>query len=227
MVSKNFVVKKRRHEAQGQAEERVREELLYEARIIKKLGDHPGIPLVFGVCTKREPFSIVMQFHGDRKELKSITIDRALCEKTITDKLAWIDIIRKLTKALMHVHKTGFLHNDIKSNNVILDKVNQKIFNPVLIDFGKSLPLTGLKGPKILSKEELKKYLRDYPHIAPEIVTGKRGQSIKSDIFSFARVVKSIFSQAKLGPLPEKITRALHVDPENRPDLPDILNAII
>lgn len=66
----------------------------------------------------------------------------------------WLDVIRRVAEALLHVHKTGFVHNDIKGNNVVLDNRDGIKYNPILIDFGKSLPVTGLKGPKNLSAEQ-------------------------------------------------------------------------
>ena len=69
----------------------------------------------------------------------------------------------------MPVHKVGFVHNDIKADNVVLKRVDATLTrcNPVLIDFGKSLPLTGLKGPKVMSEKQQIKYTKDFPHIAP------------------------------------------------------------
>ena len=219
------MVEKIKNETHGQAKSRAREELIYEARIVKKLGDHPGVPLVFGICSRAVPFCIVIQFHGDRKELKSLTIQRALAEKTISDKATWMDVIRKFAKAIIHVHEVGFLHNDIKSNNVILNTMDKISYNSVIIDFGKSLPMSGLKGPKVLSKEKQEKYRKKFPHIAPEIVSGKRGQSIKSDIYSLGQIVNSIFVKAKLGPVPKVICQTLKDNQEDRPNL-EVITAI-
>lgn len=74
------------------------------------------------------------------------------------------------------MHDVGFLHN-IKANNILLDIVNGA-FNPVLINFGKSLPMGCVVGPSV-SQEKQNKYMEDFPHIATEIVTGKSGQSRK------------------------------------------------
>lgn len=202
VVSKNFIVKASRGETPGQAEDRVRQELIYEARIIRNFGDHPGVPLLFGVCSERAPFRLIMQFHGDRRNHKSLTIHHALSNGTVSDRATWIDIIRKFAIALIHVHDVGFLHNDIKANNILLDIIDGA-FNPVIIDFGKSLPMDGAKGPRVMSQDKQKKYMQDFPHIAPEIVTGKSGQSHKRDTYSFAKVAKSIFRKAKLGPVPD------------------------
>ena len=94
-------------------------------------------------------------------------------------------------KKSYHIHEAGFLHNDVKSNNIVQDE-DGGAYNPVLIDFGKSLPLTGLKGPQIMSKERQEAYAKKYPDIAPKIVSGRKGQSIQNEIFSFAKMTRNI-----------------------------------
>lgn len=217
------MLKKYSGETQEDAETRVRNELIYEARIINKLGDYPGLPLLFGVCSKRAPFRFAMQFHGLQDRSSAFTISSALTKMAISAVTVWLDVIRRVAEALLHVHKTGFIHNDIKGNNVVLDNRDGIKYNPILIDFGKSLPVTGLKGPKNLLAEQQKRYKKEYPHIAPEIVAGKRGQSIASDIFSLARMTEVIFMKAKLGPLPDVLQRALNPDPDKRPALKEIV----
>ena len=68
------MLKKYSGETQEDAETRVRNELIYEARIINKLGDHPGLPLLFGVCSKRAPFRLAMQFHDLQDRSSAFTI---------------------------------------------------------------------------------------------------------------------------------------------------------
>ena len=154
VVVKQLNLKKYNRETQEDAETRVRKELIYEARIINKLGDHPGLPLLFGVCSKRAPFRLVMQFHGVKDRSSSFTISSALTKMAISAKTVWLDVIRKVAEVLIHIHNTGFVHNDIKGNNVVLDNRDGIKYNHILIDFGKSLPMTGLKGPKNLSAEQ-------------------------------------------------------------------------
>ena len=40
---------------------------MHEATILSDLGDHPDVPLLFGVQTKVSLFRLVLQFHGDKK----------------------------------------------------------------------------------------------------------------------------------------------------------------
>ena len=67
---------------------------------------------------------------------------------------------------------------------------------------------------------------KQYPHIAPEIVSGRKGQSIQSDIFSFAKMAQGIFDKTKLGTLPEMLNRGLNIDPDSKPQLQQILEAL-
>ena len=224
VVVKELRVKQLQRESREQAEARVVEELVYEARILNKLGDHPGLPLLFGVCTKRAPYRLIMQFHGNQ-DGSSLIIHSALSDKSIPDKMTWTRIIVKTAEALARVHEKGFLHNDLKSNNVVLDN-KDGIYNLVVIDFGKSVPTSGARGPKLLSAERKKQYARDFPHIAPEIVGGVKGQSIASDIFSLAKIGETIFKKAELGRLPRILVQALNADPTKRPGLDEIIEML-
>lgn len=58
--------------------------------------------------------------------------------------------MKKTTLALSRVHEMGFLHNDIKSNNVVIEKRGDD-YNPVLVDFGKSRKVGSPKPLKVLS----------------------------------------------------------------------------
>ena len=92
----------------------------------------------------------------------------------------------------MFSHERGFLHNDLKSNNVVIDGSENK---PVIIDFGKSCKIVKarLRKPKV----NIEKSMNKFPHIAPEIHRGER-QSIASDVFSFGYLVNPLFKDAKL-----------------------------
>ena len=66
-------------------------------------------------------------------------------------------------KAMLHVHSKGYLHNDLKANNVVLEKKDGR-FNPVIIDFGKSLKVDSPRAKrKPVSKAEQKAYRERLP----------------------------------------------------------------
>ena len=224
VVVKELRVKQLQQESREDAKARVVQELIYEARILNKLGDHPGLPLLFGVCTESTPYRLVMQFHGDQGH-SSLTISSMLSKKRRPDKMSWARIIVQTAEALARVHEKGFLHNDLKVNNVVLEN-KDGVYNPVVIDFGKGVPINGARDPKVFSEEKKKQYARDFPHIAPEIVGGIKGQSIASDIFNFAKIGEIIFKKAELGRLPPVLAQALNADPTKRPGLDKIIQTL-
>ena len=224
MVVKELRVTQLQRESREEAEARVAQELIYEARILNKLGDHPGLPLLFGMCTERTPYRLIMQFHGNQDDT-SYTISAVLSKKRIPDKMTRTRIIAKTAEALARIHVKGFLHNDLKSNNVVLDN-KDGIYNPVVIDLGKSVPISDARGPKSLSVERQRQYAREFPHIAPEIVGGVKGQSTVSDVYSLAKIAETIFKKEELGRLPLILVQALNADPTKRPGLDKIVREI-
>ena len=81
------------------------------------LGDHPNLPFLFGVVTQREPYTLVMQFHGTGEE--SITLHNVVKE-IIFNKQLMAKMFTEISPALGHVHSREIVHNDLKSNNVTI-----------------------------------------------------------------------------------------------------------
>jgi tRNA A-37 threonylcarbamoyl transferase component Bud32 len=115
--------------------QRCRREALHEASVLNSPGDHPGLPLLFGVCSDASPYSIVLHFHG--RESESLTLLKA-ANKKMFDKIQKISAFRDICNVLDYIHSNGYLHNDLKANNVLLQQDNEKAFSPKIIDFGKS-----------------------------------------------------------------------------------------
>ena len=66
----------------------------------------------------------------------------------------WIEVAKQVIEGVMHLHDIGILHNDLKSNNVILVPPSHGV---KIIDFGKARSTTG---PRVynLTKEQKKVY---------------------------------------------------------------------
>jgi serine/threonine protein kinase len=73
-----------------------------------------------------------------------------------------------------YIHDKGYLHCDLKTNNVLV--CNQKGY---VIDFVK------------VTSPQVKKYEITYPHIAPEVLIGKQ-VSKASYVYSLGKVIKVI-----------------------------------
>ena len=175
---------------QSRPQDEIKLEVLREAQMIGQLGDHRGLPLLFGVITKSLPLRLITQFHGRNNSCS--TLHKVIKKGTI-DKPSWFGILKKIMEALNHMHKAGVLHNDIKSNNVVLEKPGKE-WNPVFIDFGKARRIANPKPLMDLSPSAQEEYRWSYPHIAPEIVSGKGQQSVASDVFSFGKIALKILN---------------------------------
>ena len=78
---------------------------------------------------------LVLQFHGDSD--KSITLCKAAKGNNLTKIKVWNELLCKVADALEHIHNCGFIHNDLKSNNVLLE-TREGHPTPVIMDFGKN-----------------------------------------------------------------------------------------
>lgn len=158
-----------------------RAKVLHEAEVITSLGDHKGLPHLFGVITAAQPYCLALQFH--HVDSRSLTFSEAAHTEPIRSHLPTAtNIIRDICAALSYIHDKGFLHNDLKGNNVVLEKSKGGSYNPVIINFGKSAKISKVRlgRPKVNVDDAIRKF----PHIAPEVHRGER-QSISSDVYSF------------------------------------------
>lgn len=86
------------------------------------------------------------------------------------------------------------LHNDLKSNNVVVEKRNDT-WNPAIIGFETAHFISDLKPWMSLTASSQESYNCHYPHITLEIIVAGSGQqSIQSDVFSLGRIVLSILA---------------------------------
>jgi serine/threonine protein kinase len=101
---------------------------------------HPAIPHLLGVQIDEIPYSLVMQFLGEGME--SVTVHKLLHQDMAKHLLLstneWISIFHDIAEALFHAHQKGFVHCDVKSNNVLVS--GKKGY---LIDFGKAFLISG------------------------------------------------------------------------------------
>lgn len=103
-----------------------------------------------------------------------------------------------VANGLAHIHAQGVLHNDLKSDNIVLTdctpaaskSVSQKLW-PIIVDFSKACPEDDGKTYH-LQPMEIKQHKKCYPHLAPDLVDGKVKQSTASDVYSFGRVVQKL-----------------------------------
>ena len=147
-----------------------------------------------------------MQFHVIND--KSLTIRRAVRKIKLSNE-EWKTVVDLVGRALEFIHSKGVLHNDLKGDNMLLER-REKHYNPIVIDFGKSTFI-----------------IKKYPHVAPEIVSGRSFYSIASDTYSFAKLIDFLCDKARLNLRSAKRVLAKHcalgANPAERPPINELI----
>jgi len=164
-----------------------------EAQAVAKL-DHPNIVTIYEVSEYNgRPFFSMQYVEG--KTLQHYCTDATLPVGDI------INIIIQISEGLSKAHKSGVIHRDIKSSNIIVDKD----FRPKILDFG----LATIQGTEMLTKAG--STLGTIAYMSPEQAQGLDIDQ-RTDIFSLG----VIFYELLAGRVPFK-----------RDNDPATLNAII
>lgn len=159
-----------------------------EAEILRQLGDHPGLPYIYGVCEKAGEKMLILEYSSE--ETTPLTLNEAIQSKKV-ECSNWKNVIELLAKTMCYMHTKGIIHGDMKGDNVLLIKRSEK-WCPIVIDFGKCIRITTTttaSASKIVSAKEKE---RKYPHIAPEVIRADSPPSIMSDAYSFGRLATRI-----------------------------------
>ena len=187
------------------------DEIYREAHYIQ-LFAHQCVPHLLGIQVEKKPFSIVMQFLGEN--LESMTIHKLLHNSKFNDIFLslsvsdWFQVCYDIVDALHHLHQTGFLHCDLKANNVLVFKKKGYLF-----DFGKV---------KKITNKSTKKYTQFYQHIAPEVLGGSPA-SPASDMFSMGKILLSLGDKLKNDHLLSIGKLLSDSEPVKRPTITELL----
>lgn len=187
-------------------------DMLYrEAQYIQMFA-HRCIPHLFGVKLDAKLLALVMEFLGEGN--KSMTVHKVLFSplyKSMKSSLCmkdWLSICYDIVDALNFIHNKGYLHCDVKTDNVII--FQRKGY---LIDFGKV---------NAIACSSAKKYEKHYDHIAPEVLEGNPATPA-SDVFSLGKTFVKIGRETETVLLNELGSTATSPDPKHRPSLSHML----
>lgn len=158
-----------------------------EIRILTEIV-HENLPFLYGVCPELK--ILVLSLHSFGDEALSLSLHNALNGgsafiQAITD-ADWKSILLGCVSAVSYLHSKQILHNDIKSDNIVIEKLPTKC-RAVLIDLGKACFCKDA-ATYSLSPQQKIKYAKYHPHIAPEVCNGTTSQTCASDMFAFGRV---------------------------------------
>lgn len=202
-----------------------RRSLCCEANILSKFTSE-YFPYLFGVVMGSSNPAIVTSFHGFKNI--SVTLHHALfTQPTLLPESAFDLklIIRQVICGMEELHtKYKVLHNDIKSDNIVLSQKGEHVVHAVIVDFGKACDIEGGKMYR-LSLREREVYITDHPQVAPDLRDGKCKQSIASDVYSFGRVLYRIYLTKRIQGwsfLKDLVKRCMAYDSTARPSTSDI-----
>ena len=98
-----------------------------EAEILQKLGTHPRIPQLLAYFEEDQEFFIVQQFIEGHTLSKELEAKRSWSEDKV------VELLEDCLEILEFIHSHNVIHRDIKPDNLIRRRVDNKL---VLVDFG-------------------------------------------------------------------------------------------
>ena len=231
----------------------LKDEVVRELLTVLNIRPHAFLPIVYGVSIERKPFLLISKFYGSTSAKRSTTLRYYLkkyprgdenkhnssdgssgaASKSIDGDAPkknreLLQIAGNICEGIEHVHQGGYLHGDIKSNNILIIKCSSGIM-PKIIDFGKSCQIRTPSYSCIITKSErdYENTKLKYPHMAKELFFGKP-RSIETDIFAYGVLLQEIINTLNISntEFDVLLERTLSDLPENRPTLNCIRNVI-
>ena len=150
---------------------------VHECRILQKVQGCCYFPYVYGVLENL----LVMEFVGEDEDVRTVWSEK---KRNHISQNQWTDICYSMTNAIVYMHKKGLLHNDLKSNNVLLKEELDGSFVPKIIDMGK---VTTKRDSPIyqLTPKQKERYNKYHSYLAPELRNNYGAKcSIYSDVYS-------------------------------------------
>ena len=119
-------------EAHGQQYSWGLDRFIVEARTLAKF-DHPNIVRVYSVFEENNTGYMVMRYERGQSLQEKIDLENTLSEAEV------LQLIKPVLSGLEIIHRAGFIHRDIKPDNIYLREDG----SPVLIDFGSARQALG------------------------------------------------------------------------------------
>eukprot|EP00817_Percolomonadidae_sp_ATCC50343_P005946 CAMPEP_0117419714 /NCGR_PEP_ID=MMETSP0758-20121206/1214_1 /TAXON_ID=63605 /ORGANISM="Percolomonas cosmopolitus, Strain AE-1 (ATCC 50343)" /LENGTH=346 /DNA_ID=CAMNT_0005200931 /DNA_START=3404 /DNA_END=4442 /DNA_ORIENTATION=+ len=169
---------------------------------------HPNIVQFYGACNIKPRIAIITEF-CTRGDLSSYIEKYSLAGAVMTMKRK-CKILLDIAKGMFYIHSYGFIHRDLKCENVLMDE------NHIakIADFGCMKSLDDIDQTQRVGTSV---------YMAPEIVLGE-SYTEKCDVFSMGILMFVLLTE---DPVPYKIDSGYGVElrvannPNYRPEIPD------
>ncbi|XP_045586997.2 proto-oncogene tyrosine-protein kinase LCK-like [Procambarus clarkii] len=186
-----------------------KESLTSEARLLSYLNGTGGAPILLAVADK--PLAILTSYKGSQRLYDWFK------NPSYTHYLIYVGL--KVGSELLQIHKAGIVHNDLKSDNIMVEgsPANPEVS---IIDFGlacRNNEYIDIKGGPDVA-----------PIYAPEVLRHECS-TFAADVFSYGVLMLQILKMMPMQfPLLEQICKeAVHPNPKRRPSLGRVLHLLM
>ena len=144
--------------------EQAKQEAL-QAMVISQLGNHHGIPHLFGVCTgKAEFYKFYIFYSANGQTIMTPTESLKKCH--IKEPFDRVSVVRNIGEMLTFIYSQGYIHNVHKGNNVLLTRSPSGSLRPIIV-FRTSKKIASARLPK--PNVDFAKASNNVRHVAPAI----------------------------------------------------------
>ncbi|MEI6332423.1 MAG: serine/threonine-protein kinase [Pseudanabaena sp. ELA645] len=98
-----------------------------EGEVLEKLGENPQIPRLLVNFEQDQEFYLVQEFIDGQTLSAELQVGKKWTENQV------VDLLKQTLSVLAFVHQNGVIHRDVKPDNIIRRKSDNKL---VLVDFG-------------------------------------------------------------------------------------------
>jgi serine/threonine protein kinase len=138
-----------------------------EAELLEKLGKHPRIPALLAHFEENNEFYLVQEF------IDGNTLDSEIMQGQRLSEVQVVELLTEILDILFFIHNRRVIHRDVKPNNIIRRKEDERLF---LIDFGAVKQISGIWGEDDIA-------IGTIGYAPPEQMSGERPR-LNSDIYA-------------------------------------------
>ena len=153
--------------------------LLKEARAQARLR-HPNVCEVFEAGVADQVPFIVMRY------IEGAPLQKASAEMSLEEKVA---AVRDVALALHEAHRTGLIHRDVKPSNILMERLEDGQFRPLITDFGIARDLSDAKVTMADAVQGTPAFM------APEQAAGKtRSLDRRTDVYGLGATLYDVLA---------------------------------